>query len=123
MISRTVFKDTINQRLIAENPTSTLKTLQIVVKPKGFFTWREPIHITLGSHTQRFQSLALHEIRFGEPSTLTKKDIYYRRFHIEKSKWGEIKISSSFGALPQLSACIFFQSTKEELLKLLHNIE
>ncbi len=108
MVARTLFREAINRGLIDENPTASIKSPRIVVKPQKFLTWGELSRIDFGSQTKRIHFLALHGLRFGEAVALTKEDIVDGRIHIKRSKWGDTKTPSGVRSVPLLSEFVEF---------------
>ena len=120
MVARTLFREAIHRGLIDENPTASIKSPRIVVKPQKFLTWEELSRIDFGSQTKRIQFLALHGLRFGEAVALTPDDIVDGRIFIKRSKWGETKTPSGVRSVPLLSEYVdfpFYQGAIAKALK------
>ena len=119
MVSKTLFREAVNRGLIDENPTTTIKSPRIAIKPQKFLTWEELSIIDFGMQTKRIHFLALHGLRFGEASALTEADIYDGRVHIKRSKWGETKTPSGVRSVPLLSEYVPFPKYQGTIAKAL----
>ena len=119
MVARTLFREAINRGLIDENPTATIKSPRIVVKPQKFLKWEELSRIDFGDQTKRIQFLALHGLRFGEAVALTPEDIVDGRIYIRRSKWGETKTPAGVRSVPLLAEYVEFPTYQGAIAKAL----
>jgi integrase len=119
MVAKTLFREAQNRELIDENPATQIKSPKIVVKPQKFLTWEELSPIDFGSQTKRIRFLALHGLRFGEASALTKDDIINGRVFIKRSKWGETKTPAGVRSVPLMSEFVSFPKYQDSIAKAL----
>ena len=119
MVAKTLFREAMNRGLIDENPTASIKSPRIVVKPQKFLTWEELSAIDFGQQTKRIKFLALHGLRFGEAAALTKADIVDGRVYVKRSKWGDTKTPSGVRSVPLLSEFVEFPRYQKTIARAL----
>ena len=119
MVAKTLFREATNRGLIDTNPTDSIKSPKINVKPQKFLTWEELSAIDFGSQSKRIKFLALHGLRFGEAAALTPDDIIDGRVYIKRSKWGETKTPSGVRSVPLLSEFVPFPKYQGAIAKAL----
>ena len=119
MVAKTLFREAMNRGLIDENPTKSIKSPKVVVKPQKFLTWEELSAIDFGQQTKRIQFLALHGLRFGEAAALTKADIVDGRVYVKRSKWGDTKTPSGVRSVPLLSEFVEFPRYQKTIARAL----
>jgi integrase len=118
-ILKSIFREAINQNLIAASPAHGIRIPSSIVPARKFLIWEDIKDAELGNYKTQIHFLALHGLRWGEAVALTQNDIRANRVYINRSIHGSTKSQAGVRAVPLVSEFQPFPRSPKTLRRVL----
>jgi integrase len=117
MLAKTIWREGLAYGVTQLNPTATLRTPSIQIRPITFLTWEEVDRLDWGNYNNHIRFLALHGLRWSEAAALTQEDVKDGFVWVNKSVYGQCKSASSVRKIPYLGFFEQFPKSYKPLRK------